>query len=141
MEYELEHVQRYLATDGEDGHEWERSTTVLLLTTTGRRSGEPRTTPLIYRHIDGAYAVVASNDGSERPPSWYLNLSADPAVEVQVLGERFRGRARTAGPQERPALWAAMTEVWPDYRSYQERAARELAIVLIDRVDAPSLTC
>src|SRR3954471_11759957 len=79
-----DHVERYKATDGEEGHDW-KGTKTLLLTTKGRRSGEPRTTPLIYAPLDGGgYAVVASKGGSDVPPAWYLNLSEEPVVEVQV---------------------------------------------------------
>src|SRR5689334_8948547 len=114
-----EHVERYRATDGEEGHEW-RGTRTLLLTTTGRRSGEPRTTPLIYAPAgEDAYTVVASKGGSDTPPAWYLNLSEDPEVEVQVMGDQFRARARTAGPDEKPAMWQTMVDEWPDYNAYQ----------------------
>src|SRR3954464_9830410 len=110
-----EHVRCYRETDGEVGHEW-KGTNTLLLTTTGRRSGEKRTTPLIYQPVgDDAYAIVASKGGADAPPAWFLNLEADPEVEVQVLGDVFPAKARRAGPDEKPALWATMTEVWPDY--------------------------
>src|SRR3954454_6439215 len=89
-----EHVDRYEATDGEEGHDW-RGTTTLILTTKGRRSGETRKNPLIYQEHDGDYLVVASKGGWDKPPAWYLNLEANPDVEVQVKGDRFKaGRAR-----------------------------------------------
>ncbi|HLM49921.1 MAG TPA: nitroreductase/quinone reductase family protein, partial [Solirubrobacteraceae bacterium] len=90
-----EHVRRYQQTDGEEGHDWQ-GTTTLLLTTTGRRSGEPRTTPLIYQPHGDDYLVVASKGGADEPPAWYLNLVADPSVEVQVRNDRFSARARDA---------------------------------------------
>jgi deazaflavin-dependent oxidoreductase (nitroreductase family) len=96
-----EHVDRYRETDGAEGHEW-RGTQTLLLTTTGRRSGERRTTPLIYApHGEDAYTIVASKGGSDTPPAWYLNLEQDPDVEVQVKGDRFKARARTATAEEK----------------------------------------
>jgi deazaflavin-dependent oxidoreductase (nitroreductase family) len=128
------HVERYRATDGEEGHEW-RGTQTLLLTTTGRRSGEPRTTPLIYAPAgDNAYTVIASKGGSDTPPAWYLNLSEDPEVEVQVLDDRFRARARTAGPDEKPAMWEAMAREWPDYDAYQRNTTREIPVVVLERL-------
>src|SRR5690348_10208929 len=99
-----EHVERYEATGGEEGHEW-RGTVTLILTTTGRRTGEPRKTPLIYQEFEGDYLIVASKGGSPEPPAWYLNLQANPEVEVQVMGERFKARARTATAEEKPAMW------------------------------------
>ena len=128
-----EHVERYRATDGEEGHDWRRTQT-LLLTTTGRKSGEPRTTPLIYApYGDGAYTIVASKGGSDAPPAWYLNLTESPEVEVQVKGDRFKARARTAGPEEKPQIWKTMVAEWPDYDSYQQRTEREIPVVVLER--------
>src|SRR3954452_7601888 len=87
-----EHVRVYLESDGEHGHEWRRGTSTLLLTTKGRRSGNLRPSALIYGREGDAYLVVASKGGSPDPPAWYVNLQADPEVEVQVLGNRFRAR-------------------------------------------------
>jgi len=126
-----EHVDRYRATGGEEGHEW-RGTQTLLLTTTGRRSGEERTTPLIYAPHGDAFAIVASNGGSPTPPAWYLNLAEDPEVEVQVKSDVFRAKARTADPEERAAIWPTMTTEWPAYDEYQERTEREIPIVLLE---------
>jgi deazaflavin-dependent oxidoreductase (nitroreductase family) len=76
---------------------------------------------------------VASHGGSREPPSWYVNLQHQPEVDVQVLGHRFRARARTATPEERPAMWREMTSHWPDYDKYQERTDREIAVVVLER--------
>jgi deazaflavin-dependent oxidoreductase (nitroreductase family) len=127
-----EHVERYLATDGEDGHEWHGVHT-LLLTTQGRRSGKPHTLPLIYGEDGDRLLIVASMGGAPRHPSWYLNLLADPNVEVQVKGDRFQATAHTAGPDERPRLWKTMTAVWPDYDQYQTRTSREIPVVVLER--------
>lgn len=93
-----EHVERYRATDGEEGHDWQ-GTQTLLLTTMGRRSGQRHTTPLIYAPRSGAYMVVASKGGSDSPPAWYLNLADNPEVEVQVKGDRFKARAVPPAPR------------------------------------------
>jgi deazaflavin-dependent oxidoreductase (nitroreductase family) len=127
-----EHVERYLATDGEEGHDW-LNTHTLLLTTKGRKSGKARTTPLIYGTSGDRYLVVASKGGSRRAPAWYLNLEADPKVEVQVKGERFSARARDATPQEKPEMWKTMTAEWPAYDDYQRRTKREIPVVVLER--------
>ena len=128
-----EHVERYRATDGEEGHDWLEGTKTLLLTTVGRKSGEPRTTPLIYAPHDDGYMVVASKGGSDEPPAWYLNLSEDPEVDVQVKGDRFKARARTATAEERPEMWKTMLAEWPHYDAYQESTSREIPIVVLER--------
>jgi deazaflavin-dependent oxidoreductase (nitroreductase family) len=128
-----EHTEQYVETGGEHGHDW-RGTQTLLLTTTGHRSGKERTLPLIYGRSGEDYLLVASNGGSTEPPSWYVNLKQDPDVEVQVLDERFRARARDATPEERPAMWREMTSHWPAYDDYQRRTDREIAVVVLERV-------
>src|ERR1700750_2801655 len=88
-----EHVQRYEETDGAEGHEWQ-GTTALILTTTGRKSGQERKPALIYQKFGDDYLVVASKGGADAAPTWFLNLEADPEVQVQVLGDKFKARAR-----------------------------------------------
>ncbi|MER5623445.1 nitroreductase family deazaflavin-dependent oxidoreductase [Streptosporangium sp. NPDC002544] len=135
MLYGKEHVARYQATDGAEGHEWQ-GTTTLILTTTGRRSGERHDTPLIYQRHGDDFLVVASKGGADNPPLWYLNLQADPEVGVQVLGDRFTARARTATPEEKPELWQIMTAAWPAYDEYQTKTGREIPVVVLERVTA-----
>jgi deazaflavin-dependent oxidoreductase (nitroreductase family) len=133
MLFGQEHVDRYRATDGEEGYEWQ-GTQTLLLTTTGRRSGEKRTTPLIFAPSgEGAYTIVASKGGSPEPPAWYLNLSEDPEVEVQIKGDRFKAHARTAGAEEKPEMWTTMVSEWPAYDEYQEKTEREIPVVVLER--------
>ncbi len=129
-----EHVRSYRETDGELGHDWKEGSSVLLLTTVGRRSGQTRTTPLIYGTEDDAFVIVASNGGSDAPPGWFSNLAERPEVEVQVLGDRFRARARTATAEERPRLWKQMLGHWPHYDEYQEQTSREIPVVLLERI-------
>jgi deazaflavin-dependent oxidoreductase (nitroreductase family) len=128
-----EHVRRYRETDGEVGHDW-NGTSALLLTTIGRRSGEERTNALIYGRHGDDYLVVASRGGSDRPPGWFVNLQAQPEVEVQVKGDRFRAHARTATPEEKPEMWAEMTRHWPAYDDYQRKTAREIPVVVLERL-------
>ena len=133
MLFGQEHVDRYRETDGAEGHDW-RGTQTLLLTTKGRRSGEPRTSPLIYApYGDDAYTVVASKGGSDEPPAWYLNLVESPEVEVQVRGDRFKARARTASAEEKPEMWKTMAAEWPAYDDYQRQTEREIPVVVLER--------
>ncbi len=132
--YGEEHVRQYRETDGEYGHDWKRGSSPLLLTTIGRRSGEPRTTPLIYGRSGDDYLIVASDGGADEPPAWYVNLQANPEVEVQVLGDRFRARARDATAEEKPEMWREMVSHWPAYDSYQERTEREIPVVVLERI-------
>ncbi len=113
-----EHLRSYLATDGREGHIWNGVPT-LLLTTTGHRSGAPRTLPLIYGRDGASHVVVASRGGAPENPSWYTNLAALPAVSVQVAADRFAARAHTATGAERERLWRLMTGIWPAYDDYQ----------------------
>jgi deazaflavin-dependent oxidoreductase (nitroreductase family) len=127
-----EHVRRYRETDGEVGHVWRRGSKVLLLTTRGRRTGEPTTTPLIYERSGDGYVVVASNGGAQEHPGWYRNLLRDPTVEVQVLGDVFRAGARTVDGAERAELWRLAAEQWPPYDEYQTRTDREIPVVVLE---------
>lgn len=131
MLFGKEHVDRYIATDGEEGHDWQ-GTTALLLTTTGRRSGEPRTSPLIYQRYGDSYLIVASKGGADAPPAWYLNLEANPDVTVQVRGDRFAARARTATPDEKPDMWRVMAATWPQYDQYQRKTDRDIPVVVLE---------
>lgn len=132
MLFGKEHVKRYVETNGEEGHIW-NGATALILTTTGRRSGEERSTPLIYGRHGDDYLVVASRGGADHHPAWYLNLEASPDVQVQVKGDRFAARARTATPGEKPELWRTMLAHWPDYDRYQLRTSREIPVVVLER--------
>jgi deazaflavin-dependent oxidoreductase (nitroreductase family) len=128
-----DHVRQYRATNGEVGHEW-NGATCLLLTTTGRRSGQPRTLPLIYAFSGDSCVVIASAGGAPSHPAWYLNVEADPHVEVQVMADRFSAVARTAVEDEREALWKLMTVNWPNYDDYTRRTDRVIPVVVLERI-------
>ena len=130
--YGQEHVDRYRETGGAEGHDWQ-GTKTLLLTTTGRRSGEKREHPLIYGRHGDDYLIVASKGGAPGHPAWYLNLEADPSVELQVGEERFPATARTATPDEKPELWKIMTAEWPAYDEYQTKTDRDIPVVVLTR--------
>jgi deazaflavin-dependent oxidoreductase (nitroreductase family) len=104
---------------------------VLLLTTTGRKSGRPRTTPLIYIEDGRDIAVVASNGGDDRDPLWWRNLQADPRATVQIRREMRRVRAAPAPAEEKARLWPLLTQVYPNYDVYTTRTAREIPVVVL----------
>ena len=127
------HVRRYVETDGRSGHKWNGRQT-LLLTTRGRKSGKLRRTALIYGQDGDRYLLVASNGGARNHPFWYLNLTAQPEVQVQVGADKFTARARTAGAEEKPRLWRLMAAIWPDYDRYQKRTSRDIPVVIVERI-------
>ncbi|MEU7845579.1 nitroreductase family deazaflavin-dependent oxidoreductase [Micromonospora sp. NPDC049114] len=133
------HVRRYVETDGADGGTF-HGIPSLLLTTRGRRSGALRRTALMYGRDGDNYLLVASNGGASRHPAWYLNLSADPRVEIQVGAERFAAHARTASTEERARLWPVMTKVFPTYARYQKGTDREIPVIIIERTSPEDST-
>lgn len=128
-----EHVRRYRETNGAVGHIWRRGAKVLLLTTRGRTSGKPGTTPLIYENDGDDYVIVASNGGAPDHPGWYRNLVKEPSVEVQVEGDVFPALARTATGDERARLWKLAAQQWPPYDDYQTKTGREIPVVVLER--------
>jgi proline iminopeptidase len=132
--YGDEHVRRYRETDGEVGHIWREDSTILLLTTAGRRTGRETTTPLIYTLDGDTPVIVASQGGAPDHPGWFKNLVKDPDVGVQIKSEKFRARARVAEGEERERLWELMNEVWPHYDEYATRTDREIPVVVLDRM-------
>ena len=133
MLFGQEHVERYRATDGEEGHEW-RGTQTLLLTTKGRRSGEPRTHAADLRPPTATPTRSSPRRvaPTRRPPGTSTS-PRDPEVEVQVKGDRFKARARTASSEEKPGLWKTMVAEWPDYDDYQQKTDREIPVSLLER--------
>ena len=129
-----EHVRRYRETDGEVGHIWKEGSTVLLLTTTGRRTGRETTTPLIYGLDGDTPVIVASKGGAPDHPGWFENLTRTPEVGVQIKADRFRARARVAEGDERERLWERMNEIWPHYDEYATRTEREIPVVVLERI-------
>jgi deazaflavin-dependent oxidoreductase (nitroreductase family) len=127
-----EHAERYVATNGEDGHLW-RGYPTLVLDTIGRKSGRPRRQMLIYGEDSGNYIIVASKGGADENPLWYENLVAHPEVQVQVRADRFTAHARTATPDERARLWPLMVGIYPPYAEYQTKTSREIPVVILER--------
>jgi len=131
--YGKEHVERYEATGGDEGYHWRNGTTILLLHTTGRKSGKEYVHPLIYREFGNDFLVVASKGGSPEEPDWFRNLEASPETTIQVKHDKIPVRARIASAQEKPAMWSHMAEVWPAYDEYQQKTDREIPVVVLER--------
>jgi deazaflavin-dependent oxidoreductase (nitroreductase family) len=137
-----EHIELY-RTDPEKARMWDSSILggpgplpTLLLTTTGRKSGEPRAIPLLYGEQGGSYVVVASKGGLPSHPLWYLNLEANPACELMVGPKPVTARARVAEGEERERLWEQMAKLYPPYLEYQERAGeRTIPVLVLDPVE------
>ena len=121
----------FKASDGRLGNRFLRGAPVLLLSYTGRKTGELRTTPPIYLADGDRMLLVASKGGSKRHPLWYRNLQANPDCEVQIGRERIKCHARTASPEEKAALWPRLVEIYRDYDDYQTRTRREIPVVIL----------
>jgi deazaflavin-dependent oxidoreductase (nitroreductase family) len=126
-----DHIATYRATDGETGHIWNGAPCLIL--TSRRKNGEIREVPLIYGMDDGNPVIVASKGGAPEDPFWYMDLVRTPQAKVQILGEVFDVTAHTATADEKPALWATMTEIWPDYDTYQSNTDRDIPVVVLQR--------
>ena len=135
-----EHIELY-RTDPEKAHLWDSTPLggpgplpTLLLTTTGRKSGEPRALPLIYGAVGDSYAVIASKGGMPSHPLWYLNLEAQPKCELMVGAKAVSARARVAEGEEHERIWAQMAELYPPYLDYQKATERKIPVVVLDPI-------
>src|SRR5262249_30871887 len=129
-----DHVRRYRETGGAVGHIWRRGSTILLLTTKGRKTGEKRTAPLIYVMDGDRYVLIASNSGSQEHPGWDRDIEKKPEVELQVKDEVFPARVRTVTGEERERLWKKMQQVWPPYDDYATKTSREIPVMVLERI-------
>jgi F420H(2)-dependent quinone reductase len=125
------HVAVYRASGGRLGGRLGKGVSVLLLTTTGRKTGKRRTTPLLYVEEGDGYVVVASVGGAPSHPAWYLNLRSNPAATMQVGGRKLAVTAETAGLEERARLWLRLKQMWPQYDDYQAKTRREIPVVIL----------
>ncbi len=133
-----EHIELY-KTDPEKAHMWDSSALggpgilpTLLLTSTGRKSGEPRPLPLIYGQVGDSYVVIASKGGMPTHPLWYRNLEAEPACELMVGAKAVSARARVAEGEERARIWAQMAKIYPPYLDYEKATTRKIPVVVLD---------
>jgi deazaflavin-dependent oxidoreductase (nitroreductase family) len=139
-EWITDHLRIYRDSGGTEGHLWDASAAgipgllpCLLLTTIGRRSGQKRTSPLVYGTVGHNYVVIGSKGGADTQPSWYLNLRDNPAVEVQVARDHFRARARVVTGKEREQIWAQIIQPFPFYSEYQKKTKREIPVVVLEK--------
>ena len=133
-----DHVQLY-REDPDKGHMWDSTfaggpglLSTLLLSTTGRKSGQTSVLPLIYKKVNEGYVIIASKGGAPAHPAWYLNLEADPDCEIQVAHDLYQARARTADGDERESLWQQLVEVYPPYNDYQAATERKIPVVVLE---------
>lgn len=124
-------VPLYRATRGRLFATWGRAP-VLLLTTTGRRSGQQRTAPVVYMTDEERLVVIGSNAGNERAPAWALNLQANPACAVQLGGKHRQAKARVAESEERAELWRKMNEQYAGFDDYDERTSRDIPVFVLE---------
>jgi len=127
-----DHVRLYRDSDGEQGYIW-NGAPILLLTSKGRKSGEPRTIPIIFTPHGDSWVIIASKGGSPTHPQWYRNILEDPHVQVQVKADTFDAVARTAESPERERIWAEAVKTWPRYDEYQSYTSRLIPVVVLDR--------
>jgi deazaflavin-dependent oxidoreductase (nitroreductase family) len=124
-------VRRYREAGGEVGHIWRRGSNAPAHDE-GRKTGKPRTTPLIYERVGDAFVIVASKGGAQEHPGRHQNLAKEPAVEVQVKNEVFTCKARTATGKERERPWKLAAQQWPDYDAYRTGTDREIPVVVLE---------
>lgn len=138
-----DHVARYQSSGGVDGHIYtivrpgvpELAVPSLLLTTTGRKSGQKFLFPLFYGQTGDSYFVIGSKGGAPEHPGWYRNILSDPTVEIQVGTKKMPARARTASGAERARLWEEAVKIWPPFAEYQLKSeGREIPVVVLDPV-------
>jgi deazaflavin-dependent oxidoreductase (nitroreductase family) len=108
---------------------------ILILTTTGAKTGEERTAILTYTRDGDRWVVAATKSGAPTNPAWYHNLVATPEVDVEVGGEQFKARATETEPAERERLWAKHVEARPEFADYPEKSGRTIPVITLERVD------
>jgi proline iminopeptidase len=138
----LAHANRYISSGGTEGHMYtiappgyaEMTVPALLLTTTGRKSGEKFIFPLFYGQEGNSYIIVASKGGAPEHPGWYRNLLANPEAEIQVGTKKLKVHARTTAGEERARLWQKALTFWPPYADYEKKTDREIPVVVLDPI-------
>lgn len=122
----------YRVSGGKIGGKFLRGAPVCLVTTTGRKSGQPRTAPLLYLADGANVVIVASKGGMAKHPIWYLNLVANPACTVEIGRDKRAMRAHTASAAEKTLLWPRLVAMYRDYADYQARTDREIPVVVLE---------
>ena len=123
-------IEKFRANGGNvDGNN-----SLLLLTTTGAKSGQPRTSPLVYSTDGNRLVILASKGGAPTNPDWYYNLLANPIVTIELGAERFQARATVAEGQERERLYAQQAEQMPGFAEYQQKTTRQIPVIILERI-------
>ncbi len=121
----------YRISGGRIGGKFLRGAPVLLLTTIGRKSGKPRTAPLLYLRDGEKIVIVGSKGGMSQHPLWYKNVEANPDVEVEIGSERSKMLARRATDEEKAALWPKLVAMYRDFDDYQARTERNIPVIIL----------
>ena len=133
-DWAADQAERYEASNGQEANTLQ-GVPIMLVSTTGRKTGALRRTPLMRVEHEGSYAAIASKGGAPEHPVWYLNILADPTVTVRDGATVRTYRARTAEGDERAAWWDRAVAVWPAYADYQTKTDRQIPVVVLDPID------
>lgn len=125
-------INEFRATDGKVTGIFANAP-LILLTTTGAKSGQPRTSPLVYTTDADRLVIIASKGGADTHPDWYHNLIANPTATVELPGETFAVRARVAAGEERDRLYAAQAALMPNFAEYEQNTSRKIPVVILER--------
>lgn len=132
-DYNAQLIEEFRSNGGQLSGHWEGAS-LMLLGTTGAKSGQPRTNPVAFSRFGDDYVVIASKAGAPTSPDWYYNLIANPEVIVEVPGETFTARARVTTGDERRRLFDAQAELMPGFKDYETKTTREIPVVVLERV-------
>jgi deazaflavin-dependent oxidoreductase (nitroreductase family) len=124
-------IEEFRTNDGKVGGPFEGAP-LLLLHTTGAKTGQERVNPMMYRRVDGGYAVFASKAGAPTNPDWYHNLVANPSVQAEIGTQTLRLTARVAGDAEREPIWSAQKREYPGFAEYEEKTSRQIPVVILE---------
>lgn len=127
-------IEEFRANEGKVGGHFEGAP-ILLLHSTGAKSGKERINPMMYQAVGDRFAVFASKGGGPKNPDWYHNLIANPTATIEVGTERFPVRARVASGSERASIWETQKERYPTFARYETTAGREIPVVILERID------
>ncbi|MDQ3411385.1 MAG: nitroreductase family deazaflavin-dependent oxidoreductase [Chloroflexota bacterium] len=127
-------IAEFRANDGKVGGMFANAP-LMLLTSTGAKSGQERTSPLVYTTDGDRMVVIASKGGAPTHPDWYHNLVANPTATIELPGERFQVRARRAEGEERDRLYDAQAALMPNFAEYQQNTTRKIPLFILERVD------
>jgi deazaflavin-dependent oxidoreductase (nitroreductase family) len=124
-------IEEFRANGGKVGGQFEGAP-LLLLHTTGARTGQERVNPVMYQKVDGGYAVFASKGGAPRNPDWYYNVLAHPRVTAEIGTDKAEFVAREATGSERDRIWEAQKAAWPGFADYERKTSRQIPVIVLE---------